>query len=307
MYLSYSGFKIATTCLFQYWLVYIYKKAYSYPDDRLGSIYGIVVGKLFEDFYNEKMWRSPGVKQRMEARVEAEVDRALAEALEPSKGRPGGVIKWRGEGEDQNPTGLYADKEELMRDIVHGISLGLDAIKRNILIGKDAVSEIKLDATVEGHRIGGRADFVMTRAKTRDRIIVDGKGSKRREKYVDPQQLLWYAMLHRIRFGEMPDKTAFLYWKFEHPVALDWHEFSNSDADKLLKTILRVVTKIESLARDLDTGEQKPLSEVRKVFKPKATISNCMFCPYAAEDVCPEGFVKRSEYERKKADRLAEG
>jgi len=292
-----------TGCLYEYWHVYVNETPHSLPNDRLGAIYGIVVGKIFEIFYNERLWRTRNTRQVLSDRVEGEISRALEEAVKPSKGRPGGVIRWRGEGEGQNPRGLYVDRQELMEDVLCGIEVGLDSIKKNLLVGRDAVAELKLDTTIGGHRIGGRADFIMTRVQHRDRIIVDGKGTKKRGDYTDPLQLLWYAMLYREKEGRLPDSTAFLYWKFEHPISMDWYTFTDEDADKLRQKFLRVVTAVERLTRRVGVGKKPSLEVIRNIFPPEPSISNCMFCPYAQEDVCPGGHAKRLEYETKVAAR----
>ena len=314
MYLSYSGYKKADACLYAYWHVYVNHTPYGKLDDRLGSIYGIVVGTLFEQFYNEKLWRTPGVQQEMESRVEALVDKTLAEEVKPKKGRSGGVIMWQGRGEGQNPKALYCDREELIRDVTYAIGVGLKTIKYEKLIGKDVVAELKLDSLIKGHLLGGRADLVLTKVETQDRLIVDGKGSNRRDKYVDPGQLKWYSFLHRARFGSLPDKTAFLYWKYESPMNMDWFMFTEAEVDDFLFKVLKTIGTIESGMSSMKDREDipetlsKPLTEksmpiVREIFKPSATTKNCMFCPYATEIICPEGFVKREAHERKLAER----
>ena len=69
-YLSYTGFKTYKTCPLTYWNDYVNNTVLEKPDDRLGSIYGTVVGTLFERFYNEKIWRKPQPQAEVMALVD---------------------------------------------------------------------------------------------------------------------------------------------------------------------------------------------------------------------------------------------
>jgi hypothetical protein len=60
-------------------------------------------------------------------------------------------------------------------------------------------------------RLGGRADFIHG---PKPLWIVDGKGSVHREKYVDSEQLIWYALLHYIKHHVAPDRLGFLHYRF---------------------------------------------------------------------------------------------
>ena len=302
MYLSFSGRK-KSKCLFAYWHVYINFTPHPKADDRLGSIYGSSIGKVFEDFYTLKLWRVPGTRKILEDRVPAAVDQYLAEAVQPQKGKPGGILLWRGEGEGKNPEGLYGDRDELVRDVEYSIGVGLRSIKEARLVGNDAVAEMKLDTTIEGHRFGGRADFILTRVEFRDKVIIDGKGSRRRDKYVDVDQLKWYAMLYRAKYGVLPDRTGFLYWKFEPPVSMDWHEFTTQEIDAFQHEVVSQTQKLEELVKQIEKIPNPTLPRVWEVFKPKATEDNCMFCPYANPTICPKGAKKRADVERKLAER----
>jgi hypothetical protein len=292
MYLSYSGFKKAVTCLFAYWHEYPNKTPKTGPDDRLGSIYGSVVGKLFEDFYTQKVWLQPNPKEFLLGRVTQTVDAVIKQETTTKGWKTGGILLWKGTEPNQNPKGLYANRAELEADIRDAIPRGLDTIRQYKLIGPRADAEYKLDfKTPKGHILGGRADFIIQRVRPfSDLLIVDGKGSKHRDSYVDPQQLVWYAMLfylHSVSQGkpQLPDKLAFLYWRCNPDKAMDWLGVSEDDVKALLSTVLDTISDIEEKLKILPAGVS--MNTVRGVFKPKANESNCRFCPYTA--ACPLG------------------
>lgn len=292
MYLSYSGYHKAVNCEFDYWNGYIGKTQKEDPDDRLGSIYGSSVGKLFEDFYTLKVWRQKDPKGFIMARVESTVDSIIKQETSPRYERPGGVLLWKGDAEGQNPKGMYATRDELLADVRDAVERGFKIIKHYRLLGPRADAEFKLDfITPEGHILGGRADFILVRTKPHnDLIIVDGKGSRHRDKYVDFKQLHWYGMLywlHSVRKGspQLPDRLAFLYWRHDPPDSMDWVDISSSDVVALYENVLETIRKIETQQKKI--GSNATLSAVRGVFLPKANDQNCRFCPYGS--ICPPG------------------
>ena len=141
------------------------------------------------------------------------------------------------------------------------------------------------------NRIAGRADFIIQRTKPHgDLCLVDGKGSRHRGKYVDPRQLHWYAMLYRLRFGTLPDKLAFLYWKFAPPESVDWVDFSEEALDHLLGEVRSAFVQIDRGRKALpktDPGTLQVLA--REQFHPKPNSDNCRFCVYASKMTCPAG------------------
>lgn len=310
MYLSFSGYKRATGCLLSFWHVYLNKTHHGQPDDRLGSIYGSAVGQLFEKFYEDKLWSQSDTRKLMEEMAPAIVDKLLAEAVKPDKIHHAGVILWKGEDEGQNPRGLYYDRDELVRDVQDTVGRGLRTIKENLLIARGASAELKLNKVVGNHYLSGKADFVMRRVKHKDAVIIDGKGTThtkvengvRVARYFDEEQLLWYAMLFREHYGRLPDRTAYLYWKYEPPLNLTWYEFEEDAAEllkhKVLATADQLLAKrttiygdelIESQLAKGEAGPPRSLDVVQEHFQPTANQQNCQFCPYATKELCPEG------------------
>lgn len=296
MYLSYSGWKKYTDCAFLYWLSYVAGIDPPGVDDRLGSIYGSSVGKLFEDFFNEELYRRPGSEQVVLSRVDSTVASVIKRETSPNRGRPGGVLLWKGKGPGHNPKGMYPNVDALKADVRDGVSLGFRIIRFYRLLGAGARAEVKLDSVISGHMIGGRADFIMVRVKPHgDEIILDGKGSKWREAYTDRKQLLWYALLFRAKNGRLPDNLGFVFWRYPPPKSVDWVEVREKEIDALQDQVLEDVAQIE---KDVERLQGAPLTRARQVFLPIAgregedperAINACRFCSYAIDEICPEG------------------
>lgn len=294
MYISYSGWKKYKDCPFSYWHDYVNHTPLEKPDDRLGSIYGSVVGLLFEEFYNQRFWKQPDPKTFVLDRIEEATKRVIRQETSARKGRPGGVLRWKGAGEGKNPKGMYLNEAELMDDVREAVLRGFKIIKHYRLLGPRAEAEVKLDGKVNGHILGGRADFILKRtAPHHDLCILDGKGSKYRGTYVSPKQLHWYTMLYRLRFNEVPDKLGFVYWRYEPPESVDWVEFSKADLDQLLEQVLADIRDITRHEADLPPAtEGQPLAGLglaREAFRPRPSEGNCRFCPHATATQCSAG------------------
>ncbi len=190
------------------------------------------------------------------------------------------------EGDDKKAN--YDGPETLLSDVKDSIPRGIAIIRHHRLLGQDAQAEVKLDQNVEEHTIGGRADFIMTRvAPHRDKVILDGKGSKWRDQYVDARQLLWYAMLYQMRYGHAPDKLGFVFWRFDPDKSLDWVDFTQNDLDGLKAHILETMGNIEGYKRRLSTlPEDEVLSALVEMF-PAQPGDKCRLCSYLP--VCKEG------------------
>jgi hypothetical protein len=305
MYLSYSGFKLFTSCPFAYWHDYVNHTKIPGVDDRLGSIFGSAVGLVFEWFYSERLWkvdRDKGeeVEPAVLAKAALAVDSVLRRETLPNHGKPGGVMLWKGTGTGQNPEGMYANRDELLADVRDAVARGLRIIKFYRLLGKKMEAEVVLDSNIKGHKIVGRADFIIERTKPHlDLVLIDGKGSRHRGKYVDPRQLKWYAMLYREHFNKLPDRLGFLFWRYEPPETLDWIDFDEDSVTELQNLVLATVRQIEGFEARRTTS----VGDARRVWLPKADEKACRFCAYATADMCPKGCEVVREIAAKKLGR----
>jgi hypothetical protein len=235
-------------------------------------LYGDAVGKIFECFYRDELWRS-NVTSKLLALVKPTIDRILA-----TETRKGGVFDWS----DPTLKAGVRSLREVTTEVIETIPRGLSSIRHHWLVGLDAQAELSLDTDVDGHRIAGRADFVMTRARTKDLVIVDGKGSRYRDQYTDHRQLRWYAMLYDLKFGRIPDKVGFLYWRSPPEESMDWSTVTKDQLRDLREAVLETLAEIEEGQERIAAGE--PASTV---FFPTPTRGGCKLCKF--RDQCPEG------------------
>ena len=310
MYISYSGYKLHSKCPLAYWFSYIANVPHP-PDNRVNSLYGSVVGAIFEAFYNDEIW-----KKGKEARkalfdlVEPILDRTIKDETTSSEYRPAGIVKWQGKkGDGLDPKANYTSREELIADIRDAIPRGILSIQFYRLLGKEAASEVKLNSRVKDHTLGGRADFIIRRIKPHsDRAIIDGKGSKYRDLYVDNDQLRWYAALYSLQNeGALPDRLAFLYWRFGPPDSLDWIHFSEDEIHEFLETVIKTVDSIDQRQHDIPLPKLAAVQEanlppvIKLAFPPKGATKTddlpCKFCDYVT--LCPEGTAALKALNRK--------
>jgi hypothetical protein len=241
-------------------------------------LYGASVGKSFEHFYNQKLWRSSTFQEDMIARVPRIVGDIINEETAPGKN---GYINWVDEKAN------YHCIEDVIKDVQDAIPRGIKIIKLNRLVGPEATSEMKLDSKVQGHIFGGRADFVIHRVPPHnDRVILDGKGSKFRDRYTDKRQLRWYAMLYKDRYKVLPDKVGFLFWRSEPETSIDWYEVTEADTQALRSAIFEAVETIENGVRHLPIAP-KPAREEVVSFFPAQPSCDCKWCNYLSS--CEDG------------------
>lgn len=274
MYLSYSGFKLYQQCPRQYWHRYIGKTQPPKPDNRVNMLFGSAVGTVFEAFYNDKLWNKPNPYDACMALVEPTVARIMKE-----EGRKG-LFNWG------DPKANYHSLDDMLDAVREAIPNGLSIIKQHRLLGPMAQAEVKLDSKYDGHLLGGRADFIIKRtAPHHDLIILDGKGSRHREKYVDGMQLRWYAMLYQMTFNALPDKLGFVFWRWPPGKALDWEPFTPEGLTDLAKTAVKGISTIETGVNLLKGANPVGTG----VFSAIPERMQCQLCSFAI--FCPESGI----------------
>lgn len=274
MRLSYSAYKVYLQCPLEFWHKHIAYTTPAVPDNRINSLYGSAIGEVFERLYNDQIWRKgPETRQALKGLVEPTVDRIMAEEV-----KRGGVYDW------DDPKANYHSRAAVIQNIIDDIDDGVETIKKYRLLGPMADAEVILDSEIRGHLIRGRADFIIRRtAPHDDLLIIDGKGSKHRGKYVDGMQLRWYAMLYKRRFREVPDKLCFLFWRFPPAKAVEWVPFDHHGLDKLLTEVLDACDRIEQDKARLGGSEPQ---HGQGPFQPLPEQGHCRFCSF--QDRCPE-------------------
>lgn len=279
MYLSYSGFKLYQQCPRQYWHRYIGKTQPPTPDNRVNMLFGSAVGAIFETFYNEKLWNQGNVLEACLALVEPTVTRIMKE--ESRKG----MFCWT------DTKANYHSLDSVLDAVKEAVPNGLAIIKHHRLLGPVAQAELKLDSAYGGHLLGGRADFVIKRTAPHfDLVILDGKGSRHREKYVDGMQLRWYAMLYQMQFNVLPDKLGFVFWRWPPKKAMDWETYTPEGLADLAKTAVKAIEHIESGVQTLKGADPVGTG----LFAAIPEKMQCKLCSYSSS--CPEGGNTTPQY-----------
>jgi hypothetical protein len=248
MYISYSGRKIYKTCPKQYWYRYILKDKTSV--DITKTLFGTTIGKVFEWFYEKRIWALPDPSKSLIS--------LIPDAVELCLGKENYV-----NGSDIN------FERQLRQDLTKYVPLGLEVIRQNRLLTENVKAEHDLTVVYSppGHdktyRLGGIADFVYYFSPN-DVCIMDGKAYKQREKYVDSDQLIWYATLHYLKYRVTPNRLGFIYWLFpDNPVS--YIDFNSDSMRSLVKDTIDVCQKIAN-----NEFEAKPSGECHRcAFKPK--------------------------------------
>lgn len=246
-HLSYSGRRMYLQCPRMYWHTYVNKT--HVEKDISASIVGSTIGVIFQWFYEKEIWKSKNPKQDLIDLVEP----ALRQAYHESKHEF-----------DHNAYFVYGDQ------IKNLVDNGLRIIRSNRLLKDENLAETDLTAYKKHGEITlklvGRSDFILRDSS--ETIILDGKATEEKDKYTDPEQLIWYALLHYMKFKFSPDKIGFLFWKFpDNP--MKWVDFNEDDYRNSLRTTLNVVDNIISKKFD---AAPKP---------------GCKVCNY--RNFCPEG------------------
>lgn len=171
---------------------------------------GIVLSNAIEHLYNDEMWRDPkDLVNRLTDMVRREMTFALGK----------NYIDW-----SKSPP-----KDELLQVCQNGVLGYLRTMKANRLLGPYAKSEVNLTGWVDKYTpVGGRPDIIIRRDDT-GVMILDGKNSMTPGKHTNPDQLRWYALVFYLAYNVMPDRLAFVYFRYpegtppkDHPEGAPW-------------------------------------------------------------------------------------
>lgn len=253
-YLSYSGRKLYLTCPKQYYFRYVLKDPAR--SDPKTAMFGSAIGKVFEWFYEHKMWASADPVSLALSKI--------GQAIQDTFEKENYII-----GSDQSyETHLKADLHKF-------VPLGIDIIRNHRFLTVNSRAEEDLTVIYSNPssptsvKMVGRADFVHA-FSSKDVWILDGKASKHREKYVDSDQLIWYATQYYLKYHVTPSRLGFIFWCFpDSPVS--WIEYDADLMRKLVKKTVEVVDRIFD-------GDF-----------PATPSGDCHRCPYRSK--CDEGTI----------------
>ncbi len=268
-YLSYSGRKCYLVCPKQYEYKYIKKE--EVERDPKDSLFGSIIGKLFEWFYEKKIWSDPDPTKSLLDLSE----KAITEVFKKEK--------WD---EFRDPIHTQQIREDLRKFVPSGVEI----IRKFGFLTQYSRAEADLTVlyTSEKHgmtiKMGGRADFIHSKDRL-DVWILDGKASRHKSKYIDPEQLIWYAVQHYIKYRVAPTRLGFIFYKFpDDPVK--WIDYDEEAVRS-------------SLNQTFDTAKKIVLKQFQ------ATPSDfCKLCDYGG--ICEEGLKYRSEKKLEDGSRISD-
>lgn len=270
-----------------------YGKPHPNPEKKSehDALMGDVIQYAIEHLYNDFLWKrlqSTG-EDRLSATELCEILRKLAiSALD--RGLDERYIDWR----------WSPSHKELSDVCLAGIYGYLKTMKAHHLTGPFAKAEKVFRGYLKSVPIGARADLVIRRPPDDPLLpgitILDGKNSKYKEKYTDPDQLRFYALAFFLRYGRLPDRMGFVYYRFPYgtPIegsdevesGIEWVPVDRDDIRGLAQRIVNVRKGIQA-----------------KEFKASPEPPKCKWCPY--EKVCGPRIEQRkqnSSRRRKKGD-----
>jgi CRISPR/Cas system-associated exonuclease Cas4 (RecB family) len=163
----------------------------------------------------------------------------------------------------------------------------LATMKANQLSGNWNCAEKKYVAYLKEVPIAARVDLIFHRESLEKPIpgvtILDGKNSKTKGKYTDPDQLRFYALVYYLTSGKLPDRVGFVYYRYPYGTpkedggiesGVDWVPLENSAIQSLAQRILNARAGITA-------GK----------FEANPTPARCKFCDF--EEVCSQRQVQK--------------
>ena len=236
------------------------------------AVLGIVIQSVIEDLYNNELWRHPaGLQRELLERVEKTFHLQLA--------KPKNFIEWR----------FAPSREEMLETCRQGVLGYLRTMKQHRLLGPYARAEVDLIGWVDKFTpVGGRADMIIRRDDTGISIL-DGKNSKHKGKYTDPDQLRWYALCHFLAYSQMPDRLGFIYYRYPYGTPIE----GSDQVEEGVEWVPCTREDIQGLAQRAIKVRKGLLKEK---FDPNPTPKGCQFCDF--ETVCDARVAQRESNSR---------
>lgn len=262
LYLSYSGFDTYRNCPKHYHLKYVKKEEPPVKESKHNAIVGTVVQQVFADFLNKELWRKGSETTKELLRL---TDLYFWEYLDNNH-------------VDFNDiTCRFKHPTEPLNECLEMVPKILQLWKRERFLGPYAKSEVDVRVRYRGSEtLAGYLDFVI-RKDDGTIMILDGKASRHHDKYVNEDQLYFYALLFYLKYQKLPDKLGFIFYAFA------------DDEDKGVKWIEVDKAKIKNLREQVEDAFD---SIYQGKWKATPKPSNCRFCPF--ESVCSERLSQKA-------------
>lgn len=239
---------------------------------RHHAVMGIVIQYAIEKMYNDELWRSPKTLQSLLLEI---IDREWSKQESDSRNQ----LDYRN---------IEMTRSELLQTCRDGVLNYLKTMQAHRFLGPYSKGEVDLIGWVDKYtQVGGRADMIIRRDDT-GVTILDGKNTKHRES-PDPDQLRWYALLFKLSYRQLPDRLAFVWYRFPfnseaNETGITWVPFTEEDVKALADRVIK--------AR---------LSMRKELFAAAPTPTKCRNCDF--QTVCPERIAQRAINSAKRAPR----
>ena len=303
MYLSYSLRKQFKTCPRQYAYPKVEKVAPDSPDNKVKSLYGSTVGNLFEQFFKRRLWMTSADPV---AELLSMVDTTLDDVIRRERtSAEETAAKFKVDKQVWSEGAVKFDRKvsrvSLLKDVRDAIPRGVETLRLHRLVSRNVATEKVLDRDYGPHKLLGRLDFLLRREPPDgDLVLLDGKGSAYRDKYVDVDQLNWYSMLLRQWTGRLPDRMGFIYWRSEPSDAVDWHPVDVTEIDGLEEEAQADAERIEQGRVQYIRASGDDRLSVLKEYFPTQPGSHCRLCSYRS--MCPAGQIMLSDAKKSSPD-----
>lgn len=248
------------------------------PRSEHHILMGVVIQAVVEDFYNQQLWLSDGAPRPTADLVKILI--ALTKNKFQHKLRKF-HIDWS----------KSDDEGELLDTCIRGVLGYLRTMKENLLIGEENVCEQRIVVDMGDFAIGAKPDLIVKRTtgEASGISIIDGKNSKSGES--DPDQLRLYALIFYRKYGIVPNRLGFAWYRYpsgsempngEPSTGVTWISCDKDDLDGLAA---RCATVHEGI-----TAQKFPANPVPKY---------CKWCDW--ESLCAERQKQRAENAAKRS------
>lgn len=167
----------------------------------------------------------------------------------------------------------FSNKEELIQYLYDIVIKNMTHLQKTLKFDKENIkSEIKIRVQMDGYELVGIVDFIEGDYTKTDYRIFDGKIKD--NSFVDLQQIVFYAyLIHKAYNTNAKDKAGYIIWdkaKFkEAPITPEGFKQVETDVNTYLQTIKQIQTQVKDTTEyDLDDID----------LKYTGSFTNCMFC-----------------------------
>lgn len=263
MKVSYSSYRTYIDCP----RLYKYRSEKKEPpaeQSKYFALYGLLIESFFKDYTNNYSKQGTNLKDQQ---IRAILDKNWNKILKYN------YVDWNEPWVKKTPSQIF---QETYDDVLSNLKT-FDFWKRSR-------SEVTINIFLKksSDTITSRLDFIWNQLNGND-CILDGKGTEKIETNVDNEQLYFYTLIYLLKYGKLPDKIGFLFYRYQIIRYLDFD----------LDTIMSFKNKLSLVKKAMKED---------KIFKPNVKLSkHCRWCEYRF--VC-DAYSQKKEANAKKRKKV---